>query len=180
MLAAAITRGAVKIKNVVPDHLKPIIAKLRECGVRIEVGDDDMTVRADLGPLYATDIKTLPYPGFPTDIQSPFMAFLTVVEGSSTVIETVFENRFMHVAQLNKMGAVIETAGNKAVIRGNSRLRGCQVMATDLRAGAALVLAGLVAEGTTEISEIFHIERGYEKFIEKFRALGANITRVND
>lgn len=180
MLAAAITRGAVKIKNVVPDHLKPIIAKLRECGVRIEVGDEDMTVRADLGPLYATDIKTLPYPGFPTDIQSPFMAFLTVVEGSSTVIETVFENRFMHVAQLNKMGAVIETAGNKAVIRGNSRLRGCQVMATDLRAGAALVLAGLVAEGTTEISEIFHIERGYEKFIEKFRGLGADIRRIDD
>lgn len=180
MLAAAITRGAVHICNAVPDHLKPLIAKLRECGVRIEVGDDDIIVRGDLGPHYATDIKTLPYPGFPTDIQSPFMAYLTTVEGSSTVIETVFENRFMHVAQLGKMGANIETAGNKAMVKGNAHLRGCQVMATDLRAGAALVLAGLVAEGKTEISEIYHIERGYEKFIEKFAALGANIVRVDD
>lgn len=180
MLAAAITKGAVHICNVVPDHLKPVIAKLRECGVRIEVGDDEMIVRGDLGPQMATDIKTLPYPGFPTDIQSPFMAYLTTVEGSSTVIETVFENRFMHVAQLGKMGASIETAGNKANVKGNAKLRGCQVMATDLRAGAALVLAGLVAEGTTEISEIYHIERGYEKFIEKFRTLGATITRVDD
>ena len=180
MLAAAITRGAVHICNAVPDHLKPVIAKLRECGVRIEVGDDDLIVRGDLGPQYATDIKTLPYPGFPTDIQSPFMAYLTTVEGSSTVIETVFENRFMHVAQLSKMGAIIETAGNKANVRGNAKLRGCHVMATDLRAGAALVLAGLAAEGTTEISEIYHIERGYEKFIEKFNSRGAHITRVDD
>lgn len=180
MLAAAITRGAVHICNAVPDHLKPVIAKLRECGVRIEVGDDDLIVRGDLGPQYATDIKTLPYPGFPTDIQSPFMAYLTTVEGSSTVIETVFENRFMHVAQLSKMGAIIETAGNKANVRGNAKLRGCHVMATDLRAGAALVLAGLAAEGTTEISEIYHIERGYEKFIEKFNSLGAHITRMDD
>lgn len=180
MLAGAITKGAVHICNAVPDHLKPIIAKLRECGVRIEVGDDDLIVRGDLGPQVATDIKTLPYPGFPTDIQSPFMAYLTTVEGASTVIETVFENRFMHVSQLGKMGASIETAGNKANIKGNAHLRGCQVMATDLRAGAALVLAGLVADGKTEISEIYHIERGYEKFIEKFEALGATITRVDD
>ncbi|MBR5517237.1 MAG: UDP-N-acetylglucosamine 1-carboxyvinyltransferase [Firmicutes bacterium] len=180
MLAGAITKGAVHICNVVPDHLKPVIAKLRECGVRVEVGDDDIIVRGDLGPQVATDIKTLPYPGFPTDIQSPFMAYLTTVEGASTVIETVFENRFMHVSQLGKMGASIETAGNKANIKGNAKLRGCHVMATDLRAGAALVLAGLVAEGTTEISEIYHIERGYEKFIEKFEGLGAKITRVDD
>ncbi len=178
MLAAAITRGALRIANVVPAHLKPIIAKLRECGVRIEVGDDDMIVRGDLGPHVATDIKTLPYPGFPTDIQSPFMTYLATVEGKSTVIETVFENRFMHVAQLNKMGASIEAMGNKAIIRGNAKLRGCEVMATDLRAGAALVLAGLVAEGQTEISEIYHIERGYEKFIEKFEKIGATITKI--
>ena len=178
MIAAAITRGAVHIINAVPDHVKPVIAKLRECGVRIEAGDDDIIVRGDLGPLNSTDIKTLPYPGFPTDMQSPFMAFLTICNGKSTVIETVFENRFMHVSQLNKMGASIETAGNKANIKGNSKLRGSQVMATDLRAGAAMVLAGLVAEGETEISEIYHIERGYENFIEKFEALGANITRV--
>lgn len=177
MLAAAITKGAVHIMNAVPDHVKPVIAKLRECGVRIEAGDDDIIVRADLGPLSSTDIKTLPYPGFPTDMQSPFMAFLTICNGKSTVIETVFENRFMHVSQLNKMGASIETAGNKAIVKGNARLRGSQVMATDLRAGAAMVLAGLVAEGTTEITEIYHIERGYENFIEKFAALGAEIVR---
>lgn len=180
MLAAAITRGAVHLCNVEPDHLKPVIAKLRECGVRIEAGDEDIIVRGDLGPQISTDIKTLPYPGFPTDIQSPFMAYLTTVDGTSTVIETVFENRFMHVAQLGKMGASIETAGNRAVIRGNTKLRGCSVIATDLRAGAAMVLAGLVAEGETEISEIYHIERGYERFIEKFAGLGAEIIKVDD
>lgn len=180
MLAAAITKGCVHIHNVVPDHVKPITAKLRECGIRVEVGDEEIIVRGDLGPCVSTDIKTLPYPGFPTDIQSPFMAFLTTVEGSSTVIETVFENRFMHVSQLRKMGAHIETAGNKATIRGGTALRGTQVMATDLRAGAALVLAGLAAEGVTEVQEIYHIERGYEKFIEKFRNLGALIEKIED
>lgn len=180
MLAAAITRGAVNIRSVEPDHLKPIIAKMRECGVRIEAGDEDIMVRGDLGPQIATDIKTLPYPGFPTDIQSPFMAYLTTVNGTSTVIETVFENRFMHVSQLGKMGAQIETAGNRAVIRGGTHLRGCNVIATDLRAGAAMVLAGLVAEGQTEIADIYHIERGYERFIEKFSGLGARITKIDD
>lgn len=180
MLAAAITRGNVHILNAVPDHVKPVVAKLRECGVRIEVGDDDITVNGSLGIQGSTDIKTLPYPGFPTDIQSPFMAYLTTVEGASTVVETVFENRFMHVSQLNKMGASIETAGNTATIRGNAKLKGCKVMATDLRAGAALVLAGLVAAGETEVTEIYHIERGYEKFIEKFNKLGAEIIKVEE
>jgi UDP-N-acetylglucosamine 1-carboxyvinyltransferase len=180
MLAAAITRGNIHICNTLPDHLKPIIAKLRECGVHIEIGDDEMIVDGTVANHLATDIKTLPYPGFPTDIQSPFMAYLATVDGSSEVVETVFENRFMHVPQLGKMGAIIEIAGNKASIRGHAKLKGCQVMATDLRAGAALVLAGLVAEGTTEISEIYHIERGYENFIEKFEKLGAKITRVDD
>lgn len=180
MLAAAITKGNVTITNVVPEHLKPIIAKLRECGVRVAATDDTVTVRGDLGPQNSTDFMTMPHPGFPTDIQSPFMAFLSMVNGTSTVKETVFENRFMHVSQLRKMGANIETAGNKAVIKGVTNLRGTQVMATDLRAGAALVLAGLVAEGTTEISEIYHIERGYEKFIEKFAGLGAKIEKIED
>ena len=180
MLAAAITKGNVTIANVVPEHLKPIIAKLRECGVRVAVTDDTVTVRGDLGPQNSTDLMTMPHPGFPTDIQSPFMAFLSLVNGTSTVKETIFENRFMHVSQMRKMGAIIETAGNKAVIKGVSRLKGTQVMATDLRAGAALVLAGLVAEGTTEISEIYHIERGYEKFIEKFAGLGATIEKIED
>lgn len=180
MLAAAITHGQMLIRNVVPDHVKPITAKLRECGVTVEMSDEGMYVLADDRDLAATDIKTLPYPGFPTDIQSPFMAFLTTVEGSSNVIETVFENRFMHVAELNRMGANIKTEGNRAMIQGGKMLEGAQVIATDLRAGSALVLAGLVAQGTTEISEIYHIERGYEKFVEKFRALGANILRLED
>lgn len=180
MLAAAITHGQILIKNVVPDHVKPITAKLRECGVTVEMGDEGMYVVVEKPELIATDIKTLPYPGFPTDIQSPFMAFLTTVDGGSNVIETVFENRFMHVAELNRMGANIKTEGNKAIIQGARDLEGAQVIATDLRAGAALVLAGLVAQGTTEVSEIYHIERGYEKFVEKFRALGANILRIDE
>ncbi len=181
MLAAAITRGEILIRNIVPDHVKPITAKLRECGVTVEMTDEGMYVCACDRKLIATDIKTLPYPGFPTDIQSPFMAFLTTVEGSSTVIETVFENRFMHVAELNRMGANIHTDGDrKAYVQGAKALEGAEVIATDLRAGAALVLAGLVAEGTTKLSEIYHIERGYEHFIEKFRALGANILRIEE
>lgn len=180
MLAAAITRGEVLVHNVVPDHIRPITAKLRECGVDVEIGDDGMYVAGNRRDLTSTDIKTLPYPGFPTDIQSPFMAFLTTVNGASTVIETVFENRFMHVAELNRMGANIKIEGNRARIQGAKKLEGAQVIATDLRAGAALAIAGLVAEGTTEISEIYHIERGYAHFIEKFRGLGANILKIDD
>ncbi|MEG2529767.1 MAG: UDP-N-acetylglucosamine 1-carboxyvinyltransferase [Anaerovoracaceae bacterium] len=180
MLAAAITRGELLIRNVVPDHVKPIIAKLRECGATVEILDEGVLVRANEKELVATDIKTLPYPGFPTDIQSPFMTFLTTVNGVSTVVETVFENRFMHVAELNRMGANIKTEGRSAVVQGGKNLEGAQVIATDLRAGAALVLAGLVAEGTTEISEIYHVERGYEKFVEKFRQIGATIIRLEE
>lgn len=180
MLAAAITRGQLLIRNIVPDHVKPVTAKLRECGVDVEMGDEGMYVIADGKDLVATDIKTMPYPGFPTDIQSPFMAFLTTVPGYSTVNETVFENRFMQVAELNRMGANIKTDGNKAFIRGGRNLEGAQVIATDLRAGAALVLAGFAADGTTEISEIYHIERGYEHFVKKFRSIGANILRIDD
>lgn len=179
MLAAAITRGQLLLRNITPDHLKPVTAKLRECGVTVELGDEGMYVIADDRELTSTDIKTMPYPGFPTDIQSPFMAFLTTVYGSSTVIETVFENRFMHVAELNRMGANIEIIGNRATIKGGRKLKGTSVIATDLRAGAAMVLAGLVAEGETQVSEIYHIERGYEDFIEKFRAVGANIRRID-
>ena len=154
MLAAAITRGQLLIRNVTPDHLKPVTAKLRECGVTVEMGDEGMYVLADDRELTSTNIKTMPYPGFPTDIQSPFMAFLTTVYGHSTVIETVFENRFMHVAELNRMGANIEIQGNKAIVKGGRKLRGSHVIATDLRAGAAMVLAGLAAEGTTQVYEI--------------------------
>ncbi|QOX65580.1 UDP-N-acetylglucosamine 1-carboxyvinyltransferase [Anoxybacterium hadale] len=180
MVAAAITRGNVLIKNVVPDHVKPVIAKLKECGAVIEDGDDGMRVRGDINPLIATDIKTLPYPGFPTDMQSQFMALLTTVSGPSVVIETVFENRYMHIGELNRMGANIKIEGRSAIMPGDRNLQGAQVISTDLRAGAALVLAGLMAEGTTEISEVYHIERGYEDFIEKFKKLGASIRRIED
>ncbi len=180
MVAAAITRGEILIKNAVPDHVRAITAKLIECGAEIEKTDEGLLVRGNVRPLVATNIKTMPYPGFPTDIQSPFMALLTTVEGSSVVIENIFENRFMHVAELNRMGANIKTEGRSAIIYGGRQLQGAQVISTDLRAGAAMVLAGLVAEGTTEIAEIYHIERGYENFVEKFRGLGATILRIDD
>lgn len=180
MIAAAITRGDVLIKNVVPDHVKPVIAKLMECGVVIEEFDEDIRVRGDLQPLISADIKTMPYPGFPTDMQPQFMALLTTVKGPSVVVETVFENRYMHVGELNRMGADIKIEGRSAIIQGEHNLQGAQVICTDLRAGAAMVLAGMMAEGVTEISEIYHLERGYENFTEKFRKLGANIIRVDD
>lgn len=180
MVGAAMTGGNVLIRNVVPDHLKAVIAKLRECGADIEMTDEGVIVRGDKRPLNSTDVKTLPYPGFPTDMQSPFMALLTVAKGPSVVIETVFENRFMHVGEFNRMGANIKTDGNCAIIPGDKKLTGAQVVATDLRAGAAVVLTGLVADGTTEVSQIYHVDRGYEHFVEKLRALGANIMRVEE
>jgi UDP-N-acetylglucosamine 1-carboxyvinyltransferase len=178
MLAAAITRGEILIKNAIPGHVRPIIAKLRECNVSVETTPDGIYVNAGGRTLNATDIKTLPYPGFPTDIQSPFMAFLTTVNGKSVVRETVFENRFMHVVELNRMGADIITENREARVPGNKKLHGARVRATDLRAGAAMVLAGLAATGTTEISEIYHIERGYEHFVSKFKGLGADIMKI--
>lgn len=180
MLAAAITRGKVLVKNALPGHVRPIIAKLKECGVKVDITSEGILVDATDCNLVATDIKTLPYPGFPTDIQSPFMAFLTTVKGRSIVRETVFENRFMHVVELNRMGADIETNNREATIPGGKKLHGAKVRATDLRAGAAMVLAGLAASGTTEISEIYHIERGYENFVAKFKALGADIMKIEE
>ena len=180
MVGAALTKGDVIIKNVVPSHLKAVIAKLSECGADISMTEDGMRVRGDVNPIIATNIKTLPYPGFPTDMQSPFMALLAVAKGPSVVIETVFENRFMHVGEFNRMGANIKTDGNAAMIPGDKKLEGAQVVATDLRAGAAVVLTGLVAEGTTEVSQIYHIDRGYENFVDKLRSLGSNIMRVED
>lgn len=180
MVAAVITRGNILIKNILPDHVKAVTAKLKECGAEIHMTDEGMIVRGDVNPIISTDIKTLPYPGFPTDMQSPFMALLTVSKGPSVVIETIFENRFMHVAEFNRMGANIKTDGNCAIIPGGKQLQGAQVVATDLRGGAAMILAGLVAEGTTEVSDIYHIDRGYEKFVEKFRGLGATIIRIED
>ena len=180
MVASVITGGNILIRNVVPDHVKAITAKLKECGAEIYMEEEGMVVRGDVNPIVSTDVKTLPYPGFPTDLQSPFMALLAVSKGPSVVIETVFENRFMHVSEFNRMGANIKTEGNCAIIPGGKQLQGAQGVATDLRAGAAVILTGLVAEGTTEVSDIYHIDRGYEKFVDKFRGLGATIIRIED
>lgn len=178
MLAAAITKGDILVKNVLGSHIRPIIAKLIEMGAYVEEidGEDMIRVKADK-KLKPTSIKTLPYPGFPTDAQSQFMALMTVCSGESLVVETVFENRFMHVDELKKMGAAIVTEGNRAAIVGVDKLHGAEVRATDLRAGAALILAGLVADGETIISDIYHIDRGYSDLIEKFSKLGAKIER---
>lgn len=177
MIAAAMTGGDVIIENVLPEHQKPLIAKLREAGALVEEDIDRIHV-AGSGKLKAVDIKTLPYPGFPTDMQAQMMAMLSVAEGRSKITETVFENRFMHVVELNRMGANITTEGRSAVITGPAHLTGCTVRATDLRAGAAMILAGLVAEGATEICDIYHIDRGYEEIAAKLTRLGADIKRV--
>lgn len=177
MIAAAMTGGDVIIENVLPEHQKPLIAKLREAGALVDEDIDRIHVVGS-GRLKAVDIKTLPYPGFPTDMQAQMMAMLSVAEGRSKITETVFENRFMHVVELNRMGANITTEGRSAVITGPAHLTGCTVRATDLRAGAAMILAGLVAEGATEICDIYHIDRGYEEIAAKLTRLGADIKRV--
>lgn len=178
MIAAAMTGGDVVVENVLPEHQKPLIAKLREAGAVVEEDIDKVRVIGQ-NPLKAVSIKTLPYPGFPTDMQAQMMAMMVIAEGRSKVTETVFENRFMHVVELNRMGAQISTEGRSAVIDGPSKLTGCDVRATDLRAGAAMILAGLVAEGTTRIGDLHHIDRGYENIVAKLKKLGADIERVD-
>ncbi len=176
MAAAAITGGDVVLKNVLFEHMKPLVAKLKEAGVSIDVEVDQIRVNATEG-LRAADIKTLPYPGFPTDMQAQFMALMTVAKGSSVITETVFENRFMHVDELKRMGANIKIDGRIAMVDGVARLTGCPVTATDLRAGAALVVAALAAEGRTEIGSVHHIDRGYDRIVDKLKGLGADISR---
>lgn len=177
MVAAAITEGDVMIENIIVDHMKPIIAKLRECGATIDELGDKIRVRGN-SEIKPIDIKTLPYPGFPTDMQSQFMTLMSMASGTSIMVETVFENRFMHIDELKRMGANIRADGRSAVIQGVDKLEGAQVKATDLRAGAALILAGLVSEGKTEISDTYHIDRGYSNIEAKFQSLGGNIYRV--
>ncbi len=175
MVAAAATNGEVLINNVIPEHVKAITAKLTESGAEIEEGNGWVKVKRNINikPLY---IKTLPYPGFPTDMQAQFMAYLSCAEGSSIITESVFENRYMHVAELSRMGAKIKTEGKTAVIKGVRELSGTRVKATDLRAGAALIIAALTAKGTSIISNSQHIDRGYENIVDKLNHLGANIS----
>jgi len=180
MVAAAITHGNIKVENVITDHLKPVIAKLKEMGIEInEESPTSITVKSN-GYLKPIDVKTLPYPGFPTDMQAQMTALLSRTQGTSIVTETIFENRFMHVSELKRMGANIKIDGRTAVVEGKQSLTGASIKATDLRAGAALVLAGLCAEGSTEIGEIQHIDRGYCKLDQKLRGLGARIERVEE
>ena len=174
MVAVAATGGDAIIKNVIPEHLKAITSKLIESGADVIEGEDNLQVRREskIKPVY---IKTLPYPGFPTDMQAQFMAYLSRSHGSSVVSESVFENRFMHVQELSRMGANIKTEGKTAIIRGVRKLTGAQVKASDLRAGAALVIAGLTAQGNTILQESQHVDRGYEKITSKLNAMGAQI-----
>lgn len=174
MVAAVLTGGELYIDNVIPAHVQPVIAKLREVGAEVVESRNSVMVRSK-GMINSTDIKTLPYPGFPTDMQAQFMLLLSLANGTSVINETIFENRFMHANELLRMGANIKIEGNTAIVNGLNSLTGTKVKATDLRAGAALILAGLVADGETEISEIHHIKRGYADIVEKLQAVGANI-----
>jgi UDP-N-acetylglucosamine 1-carboxyvinyltransferase len=177
MIAAAATQGDVRVCDVIPKHLDPVIAKLREMGMTIDVYDDQIHVIGNPVP-QAVDIKTFPYPGFPTDLQSLAMVLLTRAAGSSVITENIFEGRFKHVDELKRMGADIKVEGRTAIIKGCSHLSGAPVRATDLRAGASFIIAGLVAEGDTIIGDINHIYRGYEKICEKLGFLGANIKEI--
>jgi UDP-N-acetylglucosamine 1-carboxyvinyltransferase len=178
LVAGAITRGHVRLKNTRPDHLDAVLAKLAEAGAKVATGDNWIEVDMRGKRPRAVDVRTAPYPAFPTDMQAQFAALNTVADGVGTVIETIFENRFMHMLEMRRLGAEIRLEGNTAIIRGVERLTGAPVMATDLRASASLVLAGLVAEGRTDVERIYHIDRGYEAIEEKLAQLGAQIKRV--
>ena len=178
LVAGAITGGHVRIKNAKPEHLDAVIVKLREAGATVNSGDSWVEVDMRGRRPRSVDVRTAPYPAFPTDMQAQFAALDTVADGVGTVVETIFENRFMHMLEMRRMGAEIRLEGNTAIIHGVKRLTAAPVMATDLRASASLVLAGLVAEGRTEIERIYHIDRGYETIEEKLAQLGARIKRV--
>lgn len=178
MIAGAITNSHITINGAEEEYLRPVIAKLTECGVNMDINEKSITIKG-YNELKAIDIKTMPYPGFPTDMQAQMMALLCVTPGTSIVTETVFENRFMHATELKRMGANIKIDGRSAIIEGVPKITGSEVNATDLRAGAALVLAALAAEGVTEIGDIYHIDRGYVNIEKKLKGLGANIERVN-
>ena len=181
LLAGAITGSTVRVTNCIADHLRPVLDKIVESGATVEVDEVANTVTVHgAEKIRPVDVKTLPYPGFPTDMQSQFMAYMTVAEGTCQFTETIFENRFMHVDELRKMGANIQAEGRNAFITGVPKLHGAAVRATDLRAGAALIIAGLAAEGETTVSDLYHLDRGYEDLIGKFQSLGADIRRIDD
>ena len=178
LVAAMISGGEIKLKDVIPRQLEAVFEKLREAGAHIDTGEDWIYLKAPDAPIKSVNVRTAPYPGFPTDMQAQFVLLNSIAEGTATVVETVFENRFMHVHELQRMGANIELDGNTAVVRGVKKLNGAPVMATDLRASACLVLAGLIAEGETLIDRIYHIDRGYDCIDEKLALIGANIKRI--
>jgi UDP-N-acetylglucosamine 1-carboxyvinyltransferase len=179
MVAAALTRGDVLLRDCLPEHLDAVIAKLRSAGAEITPEDGGLRVRGR-ADIQAVDITTQPYPGFPTDMQAQFMTLATRARGQSVITETIFENRYMHVSELARMGADIHVDGRTAVIRGVKKLTGAKVMASDLRASAALILAGLVADGTTEVLRVYHLDRGYERIEKKLQKLGADVKRAKD
>jgi UDP-N-acetylglucosamine 1-carboxyvinyltransferase len=177
LVAAAITQGDVRIRDMRLDHLDAVVFKLREAGVDIRGEEDVVRVRGG-DVIQSVDIKTRPYPGFPTDMQAQMMALMSLAQGTSVISENIFENRFMHVSELQRLGAHIIIEGNTATVKGVAGLSGAPVMATDLRASASLVLAGLAGEGTTEVSRIYHLDRGYEHLDRKLAGLGAAVQRV--
>lgn len=179
MIAGGITGGLIRIKNCPYEHMEAVILKLREAGIEVDIEEGVVSVKGD-GVIKGTDVKTLPYPGFPTDMQAQFMSLMAISKGTSVITETVFENRFVHVSELRRMGADIVVEGRSAIVKGVPRLSGAPVMATDLRASASLILAGLVAEGITEVSRVYHLDRGYERLEEKLLRLGARIKRVKE
>jgi len=177
LIAAGITGGDIRITGCEPLHLDALIAKLRDTGMSIDTAEDTIRAKGG-GVLRSVDVKTLPYPGFPTDLQAQIMAVMAVADGLSVITETVFENRFMHVSEMVRMGADIVIQGKSAIVRGVPKLLGAPVMATDLRASASLILVGLAAEGTTVLSRVYHIDRGYQQIEKKLTALGADIRRI--
>ena len=179
VIAGAITGGEIEVTHVVPQHLEAVTRKLQEAEVDLEMGPHTIRVKASHRPR-AVDIDTLPYPGFPTDVQAQFMALMTLARGTSVITENIFENRFLHAAELKRMGADIKVDGNRAVVKGVEILKGAPLMATDLRASASLVLAALAARGESRVSRIYHLDRGYERLDEKLKALGARIERIKE
>ena len=178
LIAGLITRGKISIENINPSHLEAVIDKAQESGAEINLKKRSLEVENSNG-LRAVNLGTFPYPGFPTDMQAQFMALTCLAQGTSVITERIFPKRFMHIGELNRMGAEITIEGNSAIVKGDRTFVGTKVMASDLRASAALVLAALAAKGETEISRVYHLDRGYERLVEKLTELGADITRIN-